>query len=538
MSPFLSSRPLSRALGRETAPAPQETERAQPRAMAGPTLSSADAVPLSYAPGSAESPKMGPVESGLDPTGDRHHAGEVRVEASGPVPRPNDGAKKDPLAPPPPTSVEETGLPRTLLEGLLVKTVHQRGSLTGFGISDSLCLPFGLLDDLLMDLQSKGLLEVKEAGGPARSAYLFALTGRGKERATEELTDSRYVGPAPVPFDQYVDWVIRQSVESVQIRRDRLAEGLSELVLPEGFLDLLGPAVNSGKSLFLYGDPGNGKTRIAEAVARLFGEEFFVPHAVDLDGHIMVLYDPVYHEPLDPASADLSPGPTLFRDVPTHDRRFARVKRPVAMAGAELEMSQLGLGYDPFRRTYQAPIQLKANGGVLVIDDLGRQRIRPRDLLNRWIVPLEHRVDYLTLESGKKITVPFDCLVVFSTNIEPKDLVEEAFLRRIHYKIRVQDPTPEQFEEIFSRSCREHGLAYDPQATELIRREYYEAGRAVPRGCHPRDILDHLRDIAHFGGGEPILSPDLLRQACESYFVSMDSRTGRAAELSEGGAGS
>jgi predicted ATPase with chaperone activity len=210
----------------------------------------------------------------------------------------------------------------------------------------------------------------------------------------------------------------------------------------------------------------------------------------------------------------------------------------VAVAGAELEMGQLGLGYDAFRRTYQAPIQLKANGGVLVIDDLGRQRIRPRDLLNRWIVPLEHRVDYLTLESGKKVSVPFDCLVVFSTNIEPKDLVEEAFLRRIHYKIRVPDPTPEQYDEIFSRSCREHGLVYDPQAPELIRREFYDSGRAVPRGCHPRDILDHLRDIAHFGGGDAILSPDLLRQACNSYFVSMESGNGTVPGPSGEGAGS
>jgi predicted ATPase with chaperone activity len=454
-------------------------------------------------------------------------SGEDGLEAGqetpmGPSEAPGRGL--DLAVPPIPRSLGETGLSRDLLVGLLLKTVQQRGTLSGFGISDALGLPFSLVDDLLMDLQKSGMLEVKETDGPARSSYSFALTGKGRERAGEEAQASRYVGPAPVPFQQYVDWVLRQSVETVRIRRELLEEGLSDLVLPDGFLDLLGPAVNSGKSLFLYGDPGNGKTRIAEAVAELFGEAFFVPHAVDLDGHIMVLYDPVFHEALEPledSSWEHPPGPTLFRDLPRHDRRFVKVKRPVAMAGAELELSQLDLRYDPFGRTYQAPIQLKANGGVLVIDDLGRQRVRPRDLLNRWIVPLEHRVDYLSLESGKKIAVPFDCLVVFSTNIEPWELVEEAFLRRIHYKIRVSDPDPRQFDEIFSRCCEEEGIPFDPAAPEMVRREFYEPGKAIPRGCHPRDILSHLRDIALFRGMEPDLSPGLLRQACESYFVAM-----------------
>jgi len=429
-------------------------------------------------------------------------------------------------------------LPRDLLLGLLLQTVHQRGTLSGFGVSDAMALPFALVDELLMELQGRGFLEVKNADGPARSSYWFSLTGKGREWAGEELAASRYVGPAPVPFHQYVEWALGQSIDRVRIHRDRLERGLADLVLPEGFLDLLGPAVNSGKSLFLYGDPGNGKTRMAEAIAALFGEAFFVPHAVDLDGHIMVLYDPVFHQPLEPQEPRPFSGPSLFREVPTHDRRFVRVKRPVAIAGAELEMDQLDLRYDPFSRTYQAPIQLKANGGVLVIDDFGRQRIRPRDLLNRWIVPLEHRLDYLSLESGKKIAVPFDCLVVFSTNIEPSGLVEEAFLRRIHYKIRVPDPTAEEYDEIFSRCCSAHGLPYDPEAPELVRREFYGPGKAVPRGCHPRDILGHLRDIAHFQGAEPELSPTLLRQACTSYFVAMHSDTPRGEGAAIEGAGS
>ncbi len=425
------------------------------------------------------------------------------------------------MFPPPVTSLEETGLSRETLSALLLKTLHQRGGLSGFEIADATALPFGLADELLMDLQYNRLLEVRETDGPARSSYRFALTNAGHVRALEELSANRYVGPAPVPLSQYLESVERQSVSSVRIERERLEEALSDLVLPEGFKDVLGPAVNSGKSMFLYGDPGNGKTRIAQAVADAFGDAFFVPHAVELDGLVMVLFDPVHHEVIEvptPATA----GPSLVREVAEHDRRYALVRRPVVTAGGELDLSQLDLRYDPFTRTYQAPIHLKANGGVMVIDDLGRQRVPPRELLNRWIVPLEHHVDHLSLHSGKKITVPFDCLVVFSTNIEPAELVEEAFLRRIHYKIHVPDPDADQYDHIFADCCAERGIEYDPSAPELIRREYYATGRAMARGCHPRDILDHVRDIALFQGSRPELSPELIRRACESYFVPME----------------
>lgn len=425
-----------------------------------------------------------------------------------------------PAAPPAVGSLEDTGLSRDLLTALLLKILHQRGGLSGFEVADALALPFAVVDEILVELQYNRLVEVRETEGPARSSYRFALTSAGRVRALEELGANRYVGPAPVPLPQYLEWVERQSVSSVRVDRSRLEEGLEELVLPDGFLDLLGPAVNSGKSLFLYGDPGNGKTHIAQAVADTFGEAVYVPWAVELDGLMMVLFDPVHHEPID-APSGVSGGPALVRDIAQHDRRFVRVKRPVVTSGGELDLEQLDLRYDPFTRTYQAPTHLKANGGVMVIDDLGRQRVPPRDLLNRWIVPLEHRVDHLSLHSGKKITVPFDCLVVFSTNIEPVELVEEAFLRRIHYKIHVPDPEPDQFDLIFERCCALHGIAYDPAAPELMRREYYDIGRARPRGCHPRDILNHLLDIAMFQGSTPSLSPELIRRACDSYFVPM-----------------
>jgi len=426
--------------------------------------------------------------------------------------------------PPPVSSLEETGLSRELLTSLLLKTLYQRAGARGFELGDAMALPFSIIDELLRDLQYDHMVEIRETDGPTRTAFRFSLTSIGRERAMEELVANRYVGPAPVPLPQYVEWVERQSMAGMRIDRSRLEDALEDLVLADDLVELLGPAVNSAKSMFLYGDPGNGKTRIAQAVADIFGEAFYVPHAVELDGLLMVLFDPVHHKPLEPASAVRS-GPTIVRDIPPHDRRFICVRRPVVTAGGELDLAHLDLRYDGFTRTYQAPIHLKANGGIMFVDDLGRQRVSPRELLNRWIVPLEHRVDHLSLHNGKTITMPFDCLVVFATNIEPAQLVEEAFLRRIHYKIHVPDPEPDQFDRIFSNCCDQLGLDFDPAAPELVRREYYAAGRARPRGCHPRDILGHLLDIATFKGLPPSLSPELLRSACDSVFVPVERST-------------
>jgi predicted ATPase with chaperone activity len=438
------------------------------------------------------------------------------------------------LVPAPITSLEETGLSRDLLTSLLLKTLYQRAGATGFELGDALALPFAIVDELLRDLQYDHLVEIREADGPTRTAFRFALTSKGRENAMGELVANRYVGPAPVPLPQYVEWVQKQSMSNMRIDRSRLEDALDELVLPDDLIELIGPALNSAKSMFLYGEPGNGKTRIAQAVADIFGEAFYVPHAVELDGLLMVLFDPVHHKPMD-APAGSQAGPTIVRDVPQHDRRFVRVRRPVVTAGGELALEHLDLRYDSFARTYQAPIHLKANGGIMFVDDLGRQRVSPRELLNRWIVPLEHRVDHLSLHNGKTITVPFDTLVVFATNIEPAQLVEEAFLRRIHYKIHVPDPEPDQYDRIFSDCCDQIGLDFDPAAPELVRREYYATGRAQPRGCHPRDILGHLRDIAQFQGLPVSLSPDLLRRACDSVFVPVErsASASRTAEVLE-----
>jgi len=428
--------------------------------------------------------------------------------------------------PAPPESLADTGLSAEAVVELLLKTLYVQGARTGLELHREIRLPFSLLDDRLQDLQLRQLVEVRGTSGAGRGSYLFDLTGKGRERAREALDTCQYVGPAPVPLQAYREWVEMQSVKGVRMTRDTIRMGLSHLVLDAGFVDKLGPAINSAKSMFLYGDSGNGKTNLAESIARMLGGDVFVPFAVDVGGQTVVVHDPVVHRPAEAADGGSDDGPEWLAGAPGWDLRFAHASRPVVFTGGELTLDQLDLEFDPVTKVYQAPFQMKANGGVLIIDDFGRQRVRPRDLLNRWIVPLEKRIDYLTLHTGHKFPVPFDCLLVFATNLDPTDLVDEAFLRRIHYKILVPDPTREQYEQIFRRCCVSRGIPFDAAAVEHIFENYYRRLSIEPRSCHPRDILDHLVDSARFLQLEPTLSTGLVDRACESYFLDMPGSDG------------
>ena len=460
--------------------------------------------------------------------------------------------RAEPSGPPPPESLEEAGLSEELVAGLVLKALYGRGSALGFELLETLALPMSLLDGVLQQLQEQRLIEVHATKGPQRGEYVFKLTSAGRSRATEELEICRYVGPAPVPFEDFQRWVALQAVTQMRVTEPQLQQMLDGIVLPDETLQLLGPAINSGRSLFLHGGPGNGKTLLAERVARVFGERYFVPYSVLLDGTVMIVHDPVVHafeprsheEPkgrengaggeahstngtrADAASASGDEGARsdvlrreILRSMPGHDRRYAEARRPVVVTGGELTLDQLDLQWDPAGHMYQAPPQLKAAGGVLVVDDLGRQRVPVRDLLNRWVVPLEHRQDYLTTRSGRKIVVPFDCFVIFSTNLEPHSLADEAFLRRIHYKIEVPDPDRREYERIFRSCCEDRDIPFDAAALEYIYDEFYGDGTIQPRRCHPRDVLDHLVDIAGYRGEPPRLSPELMGQACRSYFL-------------------
>ena len=427
-------------------------------------------------------------------------------------------AQKAPV-PPVPDTLADTGLLADSVRDLILKVLYVQGGRTGHYLSEFLRLPFAVVDDELLTLQQRRFIEVRSTTGPNRASYLFDLGGAGRDRAKEALDASQYVGPAPVPLAQYSHWIEAQSIQNAHVTQESLQAGFSHLVLNQSLFDILGPAVNSSKSIFLHGHPGNGKTAIAEAISQMLGGVLYLPYAVDVDGQIMLVFDPVHHEEVETEEDVIGRDALWLRTGPGYDRRFARVRRPVVLTGGELTLDQLDLRYDHFTKLYQAPFQVKANGGVLIVDDFGRQRVPPRDLLNRWIVPLEKRIDFLTLHTGGKFPVPFDCLLIFATNLDPAELVEEAFLRRIHYKIAVVDPTRAQYEEIFQRCCTAAGLTYNPEMVAYVFSEFYDKRQIPARGCHPRDLIAHVEDISKYREMPPELTLELVDRACRSYFL-------------------
>lgn len=426
----------------------------------------------------------------------------------------NQGPDRRAPVPPAPATIEDTGLGYEALKQLVVKALFG-GEVSGLALGEKLCLPYALLEALVEHLRVEKLVEVRGANGSGTAGYRYALTDLGRERAASYLEANGYVGPAPVPLKQYAAAMNRVKAERGFLDQSRIAQGFTHLVVSPEMLDQLGPAVNSGKSVFLYGPPGNGKTVVAEGIGRALGGDMYVPWALDVDGQIITIFDPVNHEALEDEE---QAGGSIIRAV-ERDRRWVRIRRPVVTVGGELTLEMLDLSFNAIAKFYEAPLQLKANGGVFVVDDFGRQRIRPRDLLNRWIVPLESRVDYLTLHTGKKFEMPFDVLIVFATNLNPDSLADEAFLRRIPYKIFAKNPTTDEFGRIFELNCRRKGISYDPVIIEYLIRRYYEPRGVEMRGCHPRDIVEQVMDICRYQNRQPALSRDLLDQACRNYFL-------------------
>ena len=415
--------------------------------------------------------------------------------------------------PPEPQSIEMTGLTLSFIADLALKTLYLRGQMTMAELSTALGLPITNVVDKVMEfLKGERLVEIRGGTGLSSASYQFVIVDRGSEKAQEALGRSQYVGKAPVPLSAYIDAVKRQTISSISVTQEELAHAFSHMVIPRETLSQLGPAVNSGKSIFLFGPPGNGKTTIAEVLVSLLRGEVVLPYAVEVDQQVIKVYDQVYHRAaLDPVVADRL----------RFDHRWVVSKRPIVMTGGELTLETLDLIYDDTSKFYEAPFQMKANGGIFMVDDFGRQRVSPKDLLNRWIVPLEKRVDYLTLHTGKKLEIPFDMLIIFSTNLDPADLVDEAFLRRIRYKIGIEAPTVAQYEEIFKRMCAHKQIEYRADAMSQILAHYRRKNLGL-RSCHPRDILEQLTDTARFLGRPAQLTPDLIDMACESYFVSLD----------------
>jgi predicted ATPase with chaperone activity len=415
-----------------------------------------------------------------------------------------------------PQTLEETGLGLDLITQLVLKSLHFAGELTGSELSRRLGLEFVVLMPALELLKAQQQCAIVGGGFVGGASYRYRITDAGRTRAALFLESSHYVGVAPVPLAQYQAYMreYRRAVPRTA-SRDRVRKAFAHLVISDSVLDQLGPAINAGHSMFVYGPPGNGKTVISQAIHNLLEGSIAIPHALEVEGNIVRLFDPVNHE-----RVVLDEDENALTSLEAGDRRWVICRRPMVMVGGELTLTSLELSYNATTGFYRAPVQAVANGGVLVIDDFGRQTCSPRDLLNRWIVPLESRVDFLTLQSGQKFELPFMTLIVFATNIRPAELVDEAFLRRIQYKIFAESPTVEDFKKIFATCCRDFGATAETELVEHLLVDYYRP-RSIPlRGCHPRDLIKQALSLASYLERPPHLTPDLLEAACNSYFVN------------------
>jgi len=418
-------------------------------------------------------------------------------------------------------NIEQTGLSILWLQDHVLKIMYFEGYLSGFKVAELVALPFaGVVDKILDALKREKLVEVRSSSsqlGLGEGGYQYAITGAGIARAREALDRSQYAGPAPVPIQYYTESCNRQSRGRIRVTQRVMRQVLNDLILSEKTFHKLGPAINSGASIFIYGPPGNGKTSVARAMGNLIGnQDIYVPFAIYIDGQIIKFYDSVNHE--------LGEGEQLENRISSsmkYDPRWIRIKRPFVMVGGELNLEGLDLTFDPTLKYYEAPFQMKANGGIFLIDDFGRQQVPPRDLLNRWIVPLENRIDFLSLHTGRKIEIPFDVLVIFSTNLPPRDLVDEAFLRRLRHKVEIGDPSYEDFREIFKRVVASKGITYDDQSLAYLLQEWYIKRNRNLRANHPRDIVDQIVDICSYFAIEPSLSTELIDRAAEAYFVDL-----------------
>jgi len=418
-------------------------------------------------------------------------------------------------APAEPESLEQTGLGATLIEHLIIKILHFRGELYGQDLCQAMALRFSVIQEVLESLILQHQVQVKRSLGVGRISSLLALTESGRSRAREYLEANQYAGAAPVPMEQYAEMVRVQRPRDGWLTKEALRQSFACMVITERLLSQIGPAVSAANSLLLYGKPGDGKTFLIEQLNNLEGSPVFLPYAIECQGNIIQVFDPIFHQRLD----EEQPSVLTIAVERSHDRRWVKCKRPFIVSGGELSLDMLDLRHNRTSNIYEAPFQLKANNGIYLIDDFGRQHATPAEVLNRWIVPMERRVDYLSFLTGGKMTAPFETFLVFSTNLNPSVLGDEAFLRRIQYKLLLHSPSEDEFSQIFQRACAARRIPCAPGLlSRFLDKRFRRTGKALRR-CQPRDLLFHALNLIHFEKLPLTLSDEILDRAFESCFV-------------------
>jgi len=419
------------------------------------------------------------------------------------------------VVPPVPETIEEAGIPPSIIEHLILKYLYFRGEMIGREIASLMGFSYSVIAETLEMMKRQHFVAVKKSLGMGDISGVFALTEAGRNLAREHLENNQYAGPAPVPLYQYTQVVRWQKLPPDWLTPERLTKAFRHLVVEADILAQIGPAVNASKSFLIYGQPGNGKTALAESLFRVENEPIFMPYAVECQGNIIQIYDPIYHQKIEDQEMEVS---ALRTELP-HDGRWFRCKRPFIITGGELTFDMLDLSFNKHSKVYDAPFQLKANNGIYLIDDFGRQKATPAEILNRWIVPMERHIDYLSFQAGGKMTVPFEAFLIFSTNLRPDSLGDEAFLRRIQYKMFLRSPKAPEFLQIFKRFCEASQLDYEPGLPErFVERHYLNGGQRFRR-CHPRDVITHAIDILNFERREMFLTEEVLDRAFHSCFV-------------------
>ncbi len=409
-----------------------------------------------------------------------------------------------------PQTVADTGIPSSLIESLIIKRLNIVGITSGRQLADYICLPFNLVEPIYQKLRSRQV--ITHRGSAPLNDYQYELTDAGRSAANTAMRHCAYVGPAPVPLIDYVLSAEAQTIRYESPKREQLSAAFEDISVEENLFEVLGPAINSGAGLFLYGEPGNGKTTLAQRITMCFGQEIWVPHAIYEDGQIIKFYDTAYHH------VAKNEEQTILK-ASASDRRWIKIKRPTVMVGGELTLDALEIRHDPGSNVSEAPLQMKSNCGCLLIDDFGRQQVEPSALLNRWIVPLESRIDFLTLSTGKKIQVPFEQLIIFSTNLEPSDLVDDAFLRRIPYKIEIGDPSPTEFYRLFTAAAEKFECECPTDVVAYLLDEHYRKTNRKMRRCHPRDLLSQVKSYCTYNDLKMEIKNEYLDLVVRSYFT-------------------